>query len=240
MSENTKIPAPSRSGPVMVKMALALLAVSAGVYLGIWQMFPSQSHPPAPPISREAKSAAESGSLTPLQGELAPNFRLTDQAGRQVSLRQFRGHTVVLAAMDPHCHTVCPVLAGELRTAEQRLDLHGAGAVFIGLNVDPYWNAPRALQAFDLSHGLSSLRHWYFVTGSAGALNRVWQNYHLWVQQFPASKSVNHASYVFVIGPHGHERWLLTGSADRSLSASYSTLITDLVHQTTPGSGARR
>jgi cytochrome oxidase Cu insertion factor (SCO1/SenC/PrrC family) len=98
--------------------------------------------------------------------------------------------------------------------------------------MNPYWTSSRDLRKFDNQHGLQKMAHSHFVTGPTAALNQTWQAYPLWVQQDPQTLNVEHTSYLYVIGPYRHERRLLTGSADRSLSASYSLLIAQLAQQT--------
>ena len=55
-------------------------------------------------------------------GELkAPDFRLTDQYGKPVSIAAQRGRTVILTFVDPHCTTFCPRESIVLNDAIARL-----------------------------------------------------------------------------------------------------------------------
>src|SRR5258708_32411240 len=47
----------------------------------------------------------------PMTGNLAPDFKLTDQFGHSVTLSSLRGHEVVLAFIDSQCKTLCPLTA---------------------------------------------------------------------------------------------------------------------------------
>ncbi|OLZ11794.1 SCO family protein [Sulfobacillus thermosulfidooxidans] len=216
--------------PQWIAIAGSLLALSAGLW---WGMRRTTSRPVKPANvqltalkpSEKAKQAANAGILTPLQGKTAPNFALPDQNGHLIRLSQFRGKVVVLTPMDPTCTTVCPVLAGEIVAANHDLGPIANNVVFVGFNVDPYWESIQSLQKFDQEHGLTTMKNWYFVTGTTSQLEAVWRKYYIWVQRLPKQKSVNHASYIYFIGPHGHERWLVGGSADKSLSTSYTALI---------------
>src|SRR5258708_24985153 len=47
----------------------------------------------------------------PMTGNLAPDFKLTDQFGHSVTLSSLRGHEVVLAFIDSRCKSLCPLTA---------------------------------------------------------------------------------------------------------------------------------
>lgn len=184
--------------------------------------------------SQLAAPAAKNGALTPLQGEVAPNFTLTDQYGKKISLDQFRGKAVVLMPMDSTCQTICPVLAMEVKQAAQQLGSQNSRVVFLAFNVDPYHNRVQDVQRFDRLHGLTHLQNWYFTTGSKQAILAVARKYYISVQLLPKTQSVNHASYMFFIGPHGHERYLSGASANKSITGSYSALIVEYVNKVLP------
>src|SRR5579864_3861972 len=58
---------------------------------------------------------------TDLGGIPAPDFRLTDQFGKPVSLSQFKGKPVVVTFLYTHCPDICPVIADKLHSAMQVL-----------------------------------------------------------------------------------------------------------------------
>src|SRR5947209_11500179 len=69
---------------------------------------------------------------TPLS-QPAPDFRLTDQLGQQVSLRSFRGKVVILAFNDPVCTTVCPLTTTAMVQAKALLGASGPQVPLPGL-----------------------------------------------------------------------------------------------------------
>lgn len=82
-------------------------------------------------------------------GDQAPEFTLTDDTGKEVSLADFRGKTVVLyaypAAMTPGCTT-------EACDFRDSLDaLHAAGVEVIGISPDK----PEKLAKFRAKEGLT-------------------------------------------------------------------------------------
>src|SRR5206468_9646600 len=58
---------------------------------------------------------------TDLGGTPAPNFRLTDQFGKSISLSQFQGEPVILTFLYTHCPDACPLTAEKLHAAMQSL-----------------------------------------------------------------------------------------------------------------------
>ncbi|MHB8378596.1 MAG: SCO family protein [Acidimicrobiales bacterium] len=147
-------------------------------------------------------------SLSPLPERVAPNFTLVDQAGKSVSLSQFRGKTVLLAFMDTLCTEVCPVESQEFLRAEKDLGSRARSVVFIGVNVNPHANSVADVQRFTSQHGLSTLKNWYFLTGSIAQLLPVWRAYGIEVIVSKNAKQTAHSSYLYFLNPLGGERFL--------------------------------
>jgi peroxiredoxin len=78
------------------------------------------------------------------RGSAAPDFALPDQDGRQVSLAEFRGQTVVLAFYPADFSPVC---TDQLSVYQEVLgELEGRGVKLLGISVDSAW-AHKAFQA---------------------------------------------------------------------------------------------
>src|SRR5438876_1539956 len=65
----------------------------------------------------------------PMTGNLAPDFKLTDQFGHSVTLSSLRGHEIVLAFIDSRCMTLYPLTANIMYTARARLAAEAASHV---------------------------------------------------------------------------------------------------------------
>src|SRR5436190_2205690 len=106
---------------LMVFASLAILA-AAGVILF------ARPHE-APPLG----ASGFAGALSP--PDIPPkDFTLTDEAGKRVSLRSYRGHVVVLTFMYSTCQDTCPVTATTIRGA---LDELGHDVPAPAVSVDP-------------------------------------------------------------------------------------------------------
>jgi cytochrome oxidase Cu insertion factor (SCO1/SenC/PrrC family)/thiol-disulfide isomerase/thioredoxin len=142
---------------------------------------------------------------------LAPDFQLTDQNGRPLSLGQFQGTAVVLSFNDDQCTDVCTLLAEDIARADQDLGTAGRGrVVFLSVNVNPFYPQERYVQQWSDNHDLAGLPNWYFGTGPAPTLRAIWKNYGVYVGADPKTKNVTHASVIELVGPHGYVR----GAAD--------------------------
>src|SRR5438067_13499228 len=80
-------------------------------------------------------SSAPTGNSSGLQGTdlggvPAPDFRLTDQYGKSVSLSQFKGKPVVVTFLYTHCPDQCPLTAEKLHAVMQSL---GSDAQRVGV-----------------------------------------------------------------------------------------------------------
>src|SRR5579875_113591 len=81
-------------------------------------------------------SAAFSPTLDPgtaMHGA-APDFTLTDQFDRRVSLSSFRGKVVLLAFNDAECTTVCPLTTTAMVDAQRMLGAAGSRVALLGVD----------------------------------------------------------------------------------------------------------
>lgn len=163
----------------------------------------------------------------------APGFDLVDQNGTPVSLADLRGHTVVLTFLDPVCTTDCPIIAQEMRVADQMLGAAAHRVRFVAVATNPVYHSVAVVSAFDRREGLSSEGNWQFLTGSLASLQHVWNEYGVTAVTAPAGGMVAHSDLVYVIDSGGSTRRILdadpgVGAASQS---SFSSLLVDQVTQ---------
>jgi len=140
----------------------------------------------------------------PMTGNLAPDFKLTDQFGHSVTLSSLRGHEVVLAFIDSRCKTLCPLTANIMYDAKVRLGASAASQVaLVAVNANPTATSVVAVQAWSIAHGL--LHQWLFLTGTAQQLWSVYHSYHVAVQ-VNSGGLVAHDPITFLIDAQGRER----------------------------------
>ena len=164
--------------------------------------------------SRARSSSAPSGSLasnphldpgTPLSRP-APDFTLTDQFGRRVSLSSLRGRVVILAFNDSQCTTVCPLTTTAMVDAKRSLGAAGAHVTLLGIDANPKATTVGDVRAYSRAHGM--LHTWRFLTAPVAQLERVWRAYGIAVQV--AAGQIDHTPALFEIDPQGRLRKLYT------------------------------
>ncbi len=200
-------------------LAVLLAAAAVGVTALLLRRTPSPAatslRPSGLPGNISTGVAALMG-LSPVPASKAPAFALTDQAGRRLTLSSFRGHSIVLEFMDPHCTDICPIVSQEFVDAYHDLGRRGRSVVFVAVNVNRYALQVADVAAFSNQHQLSTIPTWHFFTGPLDALRRVWSDYGIQVQSRGPRADVIHSSVVYFIAPNGTERFLASPIADHT------------------------
>jgi protein SCO1 len=111
------------------------------------------------------------GAVMP-RGLRAPPFRLRDQDGEVISMRELRGRPVIVTFLYTTCEEACPGMAQTVRGA---LDQLGHDVPALAIAVDPPRDTPGRARAFlSKQHALGRLD---FVLGSRRQLRPVWKGY---------------------------------------------------------------
>jgi protein SCO1/2 len=132
--------------------------------------------------------------------EPAPAFALTDQNGKRVALKDFRGGVVVLTFLFTHCTDVCPVLPQMLSRVDQQLtQAERAQVHFVGISIDPRRDTPRQMKKFLQDRSLSEER-WTLLTGAAKELERAATDYGVIVRPDPRADFVHNTVFVLIDG----------------------------------------
>jgi cytochrome oxidase Cu insertion factor (SCO1/SenC/PrrC family)/thiol-disulfide isomerase/thioredoxin len=132
----------------------------------------------------------------------APNFTLTDQFGRKVSLTSFRGKVVILAFVDSHCTTVCPLTTTAMAQAKRLLGPAAAHVALLGVDANPAATRVSDVRAYSLAHGM--MNQWRFLTGPLPELKRTWKGYGIAAQVLRGQ--IDHTPALFTIDPNGSLR----------------------------------
>ena len=212
------------AGRLAAMRATGILAAWAVllVLIGAAPMALAQVNRTADPIIAQAID----GSTAPLDSA-APAFSLSNIAGRPVSLASLHGKVLLLTFLDPVCTTDCPLLAQELREADQLLGAKSSAVELVAIAANPlYYTAPY-LQAFDQQEGLTSLRNWTFLTGPLNRLRSVWANYGITVDTLPGGQMVAHDDVVLVIDRTGRIRFEFNADPGPGTATSVSSFAVE-------------
>lgn len=157
----------------------------------------------------------------------APDFTLTDQNGRRWSLSSFRGHPVVLTFLDPHCVTMCPIIAQEFVDAERHLSHVDPSVVFLAVNVNRHALSVATVEAFTKEQRLNTVPTWHFLTGNLASLKRIWSGYGIQVSTriVHGQWTVVHTDIDYFIGPNGTDRFVASPDADYHNTATHKIYL---------------
>lgn len=115
----------------------------------------------------------------PVIGKVAPDFVLTDQSGRQVRLRQFRGKLVLLNFIYTRCTDVCPLTTTALLQVQKgliRREQWAKDIVFLSVTTDPERDTPSVLRAYAKRYQTDA-RGWHFLTGPPRTVKEIHREY---------------------------------------------------------------
>lgn len=150
----------------------------------------------------QSATAANVDPGTP-ENKPAPNFTLTDQFGKSVSLSQYRGKVVVLAFQDSTCTNICPITSQEMVKAKQMLGPKAAAQVqLLAVDANPVATSVADVRAYSKVHG--TMNSVVFATGTKSQLDRVWKDYKIYVAVVKGE--IDHTPGVFLINPQGKVR----------------------------------
>ncbi len=119
----------------------------------------------------------------------------------------------VLSFIDSKCTTVCPLTAVVLRNVRHDLGAYRRDVQLVAVNANPVATRVADVRQWSVQHHM--LHQWEYLTGPAAALKAVWAHYYVSSQVLKGGV-VQHIPAVYVIGPHGYERWLYINASDGS------------------------
>jgi cytochrome oxidase Cu insertion factor (SCO1/SenC/PrrC family) len=212
--------------PLRVIAGIAALGV---IIVGAAPMAFATVNKTADPITAEAIAGTNGQLDTP-----APNFTLTSQAGRQVSLASLRGKVVLMTFLDPVCTTDCPIIAAEMRAADTLLGSRASNVELVAVAANPTYTSIAYTRAFDLQEGLNTVPNWLYLTGTLSQLTAVWHQYGIEVEDLPAGAMAAHDDIAFVISAKGEEQLQISddpGPGTDATQSSFSSMLADSVLQ---------
>jgi protein SCO1/2 len=151
----------------------------------------------APALAHKPKAEARLSKIGP-----APEFALTDQDGKRVSLADRRGEVVAVTFIYASCADTCPLLTAKLVGIQRKLEPNAASKVFFtAITVDPERDTPEVLKRYAQAHGAEAA-HWAFLTGTADQINDVTRRYGIYHKKQP-NGDVDHTFLTSIIDRSG-------------------------------------
>lgn len=191
-----------RRRPHLLLLALAAALAVTVVLVAILATPSNHGGGPSSASSSQATtSSGFDGAVIP-PSPLAPDFALTDQYGRAVSLSSVRGHVAVLTFLYSTCGATCILIAQQIRGA---LDELPQPAPVLIVSADPGADTPASVARFLAQVSLTGRVH--YLTGSLARLRPIWRAYRV----HPATVSraaFDRFAFLLLLDPHGRERVL--------------------------------
>ncbi|MEJ1976697.1 MAG: SCO family protein [Acetobacteraceae bacterium] len=141
-------------------------------------------------------------------------FSLTDMHGRAVTDATYRGRWLLIYFGYAYCPDVCPTELQSISTALDQLGPDAAKVTPLFITIDPARDTPSALAQYvrlfdDRLVGL---------TGTADQVAAAARAFHVYYAKIPmpntAAYLMDHSSFVYLMGPDGKFRALLSPSDD--------------------------
>lgn len=154
----------------------------------------------------------------------APEFTLTDQQGREVSLSDHRGKVVVFTPIFTHCLNTCPIYTAKFAEVQQELERRGweDEVQLLMITVDPERDTVEVLQDYAEQRGVT----WPILTGSPQEVLQVLEEFRIQRQIVPLENAegledwdgrghelydVVHVAALVIIDPEGRMTFGMSG-----------------------------
>jgi protein SCO1/2 len=157
----------------------------------------------------------------PQAGEAVPNFRLLNQSGRWIDIRQFHGKVLVLTFIYTRCASsqYCPLMSRNFAKLDTSLAADPrlyAKTHLLSVSFDPRYDTPAVLRsyggAYTGRYTKETFQHWDFAAPNQKQLASLLQWFDVGVTSTDG-KVMQHSLSTAVIGPDGKIRyWYPTNS----------------------------
>lgn len=169
--------------------------------------------------------AFKSIDITGVQG-YGTDFRLTDPAGKERTLSEFRGKVVAIFFGYTHCPDVCPTTLADLREVMTRLGTDGDKLQVVFISVDPKRDTPDVLGRYVPSFHPRFLG----LTGSPEAVASAARDFKIFVREQPGkspeSYTVDHTAGTLVFDGQGRLRLFMNyGATPEDMASDFKRLM---------------
>ena len=179
------------------RLALALFATTCALFavIGVFAISRIDTQADGPAVVHTKDSPFRGGSLP--RGIHAPEFTLTDQNRKRVSMAEYRGKPVVVTYLYTHCKETCPLQAQMIRGA---LDDLGHDIPALAVSVDPFRDTPASARAFNKKAKMTGRLRW--VLGTRRQLQPLYRAFAIQ----PQLRDSEHQAYITLVDREGLQR----------------------------------
>jgi protein SCO1 len=134
----------------------------------------------------------------------APPLALEDSLGKQINLNRYRGKAVLVTFIYVHCPDVCPIIVGNLNTAQSELGPKAEDLQIIAVSADPKGDTPKAVEAFLKARRMTGRME--YLVGPRPRLERAWSDWSIVSRASPKKRNpdlVEHSALIYGISAGG-------------------------------------
>jgi protein SCO1 len=160
-------------------------------------------------VIAHSDAAAANSLHMPAPGEDVPNFSFTNQSGKTISLKQYRGKVLLVTFIYTRCPfpDFCPRMSSNFAEIHKQLVTNAALANtrLLSISFDPEHDTPKVLRDYGFSvghtHDPALFSRWEFAAPRAADLPRIADFFALTIK--PEGGTITHSLSTAVIGPDG-------------------------------------
>jgi cytochrome oxidase Cu insertion factor (SCO1/SenC/PrrC family) len=140
--------------------------------------------------------------VTTGQADVGGPFQLTDQHGKRVSDKDFRGRYMLIYFGYSFCPDVCPTTLAVMAQALDKLGDRSRRVTPIFITIDPERDTPKVLDDYMKAFGPNFVG----LTGSAAEIKDAEKKYRVYAAKKPlegGNYGMDHSSVIYLMGPQG-------------------------------------
>lgn len=149
-------------------------------------------------------STAKLDGISAVPSQPAPPTVLSDSVGHRVDLSQYRGKAVLVTFIYTHCPDTCPLIVGNLHTAQAELGSKASDLQIVAVSVDPTGDTPGTVNSFLREHQMTGRME--YLIGSRPDLERTWSDWKVGARPGNSKRTpdqVEHSALIYGIDASG-------------------------------------
>jgi protein SCO1 len=170
-------------------------------------------------IADPSLARSEETGVEPAVGAQTPDFTLVNQDGKKISLKQYRGRTLLLTFIYTRCPLpdYCPLMSQNFAAIGKELEKNAAlkdKTHLLSISVDPDYDKPRVLREYGAryvgSNNADAFKQWEFAAGSNDEIKAVAQFFGL--NYWPENDQIIHGLRTAILTPDGKVHKIYRGN----------------------------
>jgi protein SCO1/2 len=152
--------------------------------------------------------------VQPQAGDEVPDYRLTNQDGKTISIHDYKGKALLLTFIYTRCQdpNQCTLMSSNFAVIDQELQKQPElyqKTHLLSISFDPTYDTPKVLRSYGAAYtgkyAEENFAHWEFASGSADEVKGIAQYFGLryYLDTPSGQEQVIHSLRTAVIGPDG-------------------------------------